>query len=93
MMHPLITDRESKEAHHTTYSVTVRTLAETRDQSAQTTVPYETFHTEQAERAVQALSVTVKYLAFEVRGHFVLRCAFSYSSLLEERKDDYRFRF
>lgn len=60
----LIADRESKEAHNTTYAV--RTL-EKRDQAAQTTVPYEALRAEQAERAAQALAVTVQYLAFEVR--------------------------
>ncbi|XP_070171591.1 titin homolog isoform X3 [Polyergus mexicanus] len=59
---PSIKDRESKEAHHNnTYAV--RTLPETRDQAAQTTVPYEDFR---AERAAQALAVSVHYLAFEL---------------------------
>ncbi|KAM0734964.1 Microtubule-associated tumor suppressor 1-like protein [Formica fusca] len=56
---PSIKDRESKEAHH----YTVRTSPETRDQAAQTTVPYEDFR---AERAAQALAVSVHYLAFEL---------------------------
>ncbi|XP_029157633.1 STE20-like serine/threonine-protein kinase isoform X1 [Nylanderia fulva] len=58
---PSIKDRESKEAHHNT-TFTVRT----RDQAAQTTVPYEDFHAEHAERAVQALAVSIHYLAFEL---------------------------
>lgn len=58
---PSIKDRESKEAHHNNY--TVRTSPETRDQAAQTTVPYEDFR---AERAAQALAVSVHYLAFEL---------------------------
>jgi len=66
-MTTLIADRESKEAHHTTYTVTARTPLETRDQAAQTTVPYVDFRVEQAERAAQALAVSVRYLAFEVR--------------------------
>ncbi|XP_071561547.1 uncharacterized protein Toc isoform X2 [Temnothorax nylanderi] len=62
-----IKDRESKEAHHnTTYTVTARTSPETRDQAAQTTVPYVEFRVEQAERAAQALAVSVRYLAFEL---------------------------
>ncbi|XP_077274277.1 toucan isoform X2 [Temnothorax americanus] len=62
-----IKDRESKEAHYnTTYTVTARTSPETRDQAAQTTVPYVEFRVEQAERAAQALAVSVRYLAFEL---------------------------
>ncbi|KAL6439508.1 hypothetical protein ACFW04_003961 [Cataglyphis niger] len=59
---PSIKDRESKETHHNS-SYTVRTSPETRDQAAQTTVPYEDFR---VERAAQALAVTVHYLAFEL---------------------------
>lgn len=59
-MTTLITDRESKEAHHNTFTV------RTRDQAAQTTIPYEDFRAEHAERTVQALAVSVHYLAFEV---------------------------
>lgn len=67
-MTTLIADRESKETHHnTTYTVTARTAPETRDQAAQTTVPYVDYRVEQAERAAQALAVSVRYLAFEVR--------------------------
>ncbi|XP_011259123.1 uncharacterized protein LOC105253056 isoform X5 [Camponotus floridanus] len=44
-------------------SIKVRTSPETRDQAAQTTVPYEDFR---AERAAQALAVSVHYLAFEL---------------------------
>lgn len=66
-MTTLITDRESKETHHNS-SYTVRTSPETRDQAAQTTVPYEDFH---VERAAQALAVTVHYLAFEVRVYYI----------------------
>ncbi|KAL0103001.1 hypothetical protein PUN28_018359 [Cardiocondyla obscurior] len=62
-----IKDRESKEAHHnSTYTITARTSPETRDQAAQTTVPFADFRMEQAERAVQALAVSVHYLAFEL---------------------------
>lgn len=69
-MTTLITDRESKEAHHNnTYTV------RTRDQAAQTTVPYEDFRVEQAERAVQALAVSVHYLAFEVRVCYIFVCS------------------
>jgi len=67
-MTTLIADRESKETpHNTTYTVTARTSLETRDQAAQTIVPYVDFRVEQAERAAQALAVSVGYLAFEVR--------------------------
>lgn len=67
-MTTLIADRESKETpHNTTCTVTVRTSLETRDQAAQTIVPYVDFRVEQAERAAQALAVSVGYLAFEVR--------------------------
>ncbi|XP_072765384.1 uncharacterized protein Toc isoform X3 [Anoplolepis gracilipes] len=59
---PSIKDRESKEAHHNN-TFTGRTSPETRDQAAQTTAPYEDFR---AERAAQALAVTVHYLAFEL---------------------------
>ncbi|XP_011259121.1 uncharacterized protein LOC105253056 isoform X3 [Camponotus floridanus] len=59
---PSIKDRESKETHHNS-TFTVRTSPETRDQAAQTTVPYEDFR---AERAAQALAVSVHYLAFEL---------------------------
>lgn len=70
-MTTLIADRESKEAHHnTTYTVTARTSPETRDQAAQTTIPYVDFRVEQTERAAQALAVSVHYLAFEVRIFF-----------------------
>ncbi|KYQ57968.1 Serine/threonine-protein kinase 3 [Trachymyrmex zeteki] len=62
-----IKDRESKETpHNTTCTVTVRTSLETRDQAAQTIVPYVDFRVEQAERAAQALAVSVGYLAFEI---------------------------
>ncbi|XP_012056581.1 PREDICTED: uncharacterized protein LOC105619672 [Atta cephalotes] len=62
-----IKDRESKETpHNTTYTVTARTSLETRDQAAQTIVPYVDFRVEQAERAAQALAVSVGYLAFEL---------------------------
>lgn len=67
-MTTLITDRESKEAHHNS-TFTVRTSPETRDQAAQTTAPYEDFRT---ERAAQALAVSVHYLAFEVRAYYIL---------------------
>lgn len=66
-MTTLITDRESKETHHNS-TFTVRTSPETRDQAAQTTVPYEDFR---AERAAQALAVSVHYLAFEVRAYYI----------------------
>lgn len=65
-MTTLIADRESKEAHYNN-TYTARTSLETRDQAAQTTVPYVDFRVEQAERAAQALAVSVHYLAFEVR--------------------------
>ncbi|TGZ57509.1 Microtubule-associated tumor suppressor 1-like protein [Temnothorax longispinosus] len=69
--HSRLLDRESKEAHHnTTYTVTARTSPETRDQAAQTTVPYVEFRVEQAERAAQALAVSVRYLAFELTFRF-----------------------
>ncbi|XP_012533866.2 uncharacterized protein LOC105835289 [Monomorium pharaonis] len=62
-----IKDRESKETHHnTTYTVTARTSPETRDQAAQTIAPYTNCRVEQAERAAQALAVSVRYLAFEL---------------------------
>ncbi|XP_011634222.1 uncharacterized protein LOC105425237 [Pogonomyrmex barbatus] len=60
-----IKDRESKETHHNN-TFTVRTSPETRDQAAQTSVPYVDFRTEQVERAAQALAVSVHYLAFEL---------------------------
>lgn len=70
-MTTLIADRESKEAHHnTTYTVTARTSPETRDQAAQT-IPYVDCRVEQADRAAQALAVSVRYLAFEVRVFFL----------------------
>lgn len=75
-MMTLITDRESKETHHNiTYTVTTRTSPETRDQAAQTTVPYVDFRVEQTERAAQALAVSVHYLAFEV-------CVFLFSVIV-----------
>lgn len=68
-MTTLIADRESKETHHNS-TFTVRS-PETRDQAAQTTVPYEDFR---AERAAQALAVSVHYLAFEVRTYYIFVC-------------------
>lgn len=71
-MTTLIADRESKETHHnSTYTVTARTSPVTRDQAVQT-VPYVDYRVEQADRAAQALAVSVRYLAFEVRGFFFI---------------------
>jgi len=80
MHHPvatLITDRESQlkqEAQHgAAYAITTRTSPQTRNQAAQTTVPYGTFRAEQAaERSTQALAVAVQYLVFEVRARSCL---------------------
>lgn len=63
----LIADRESKETHHNISYATTRTSPETRDQAAQTIVPYEASRAEQLERTAQALAVTVQYMTCEVR--------------------------
>jgi hypothetical protein len=70
----LIADRESQlkqeaqQGSAAVYAITTRTSPQTRDQAAQTTVPYGAFRAEQAaERSTQALAVAVQYLAFEVR--------------------------
>ncbi|XP_054003471.1 nucleoprotein TPR isoform X1 [Hylaeus anthracinus] len=57
-------DRETKE-HGNNYAVT-RASLETRDQAAQTDAPYETLRVKRAEQVVQALSITVQYLAYEL---------------------------
>ncbi|XP_043248054.1 pinin isoform X1 [Colletes gigas] len=57
-------DRETKE-HSNNYVVT-RASLETRDQAAQTDIPYEAIHVKRAEQVIQALSITVKYLAFQL---------------------------
>ncbi|XP_076239037.1 toucan [Calliopsis andreniformis] len=57
-------DRETKE--HTNSYVVTRASLETRDQAAQTDIPYEAFRTKRAEQAVQALSITIQYLAYEL---------------------------
>lgn len=61
----LVADRETKE-HSNNYVVT-RASLETRDQAAQTDIPYEALRVKRAEQVVQALSITVQYLAYEVR--------------------------
>ncbi|XP_076174563.1 toucan isoform X2 [Ptiloglossa arizonensis] len=57
-------DRETKE-HSNNYVVT-RASLETRDQAAQTDIPYEALRVKRAEQVVQALSITVQYLAYEL---------------------------
>lgn len=63
----LVADRETKE--HSNYVMT-RASLETRDQAAQTDIPYDAFDVKRAEQIVQALSVTVQYLAYEVCDSF-----------------------
>ncbi|XP_014475541.1 PREDICTED: uncharacterized protein LOC106744916 isoform X2 [Dinoponera quadriceps] len=63
---PSIKDRESKEAHHNINYAPARTSPETRDQAAQTTVPYEASRAQQLERTAQALAVTVQYMTCEL---------------------------
>ena len=73
----LVADRETKE-HSNSYVMT-RASLETRDQAAQTDIPYDAFHVKRAEQIVQALSITVQYLAYEVCnafGFFFLLIAF-----------------
>ncbi|KAI4500615.1 hypothetical protein M0802_004207 [Mischocyttarus mexicanus] len=48
------------------YAVSRTNTIETCDQAAQTDVPYDVFHAKRAEQVVQALSVTVQYLAYEL---------------------------
>ncbi|XP_035731357.1 calponin homology domain-containing protein DDB_G0272472-like isoform X4 [Vespa mandarinia] len=48
------------------YAVTRTTNIETCDQAAQTDVPYDVHRAKRAEQIVQALSVTVQYLAYEL---------------------------
>ncbi|XP_014599023.1 PREDICTED: serine-rich adhesin for platelets isoform X2 [Polistes canadensis] len=48
------------------YAVSRTNTIETCDQAAQTDVPYDVFHVKRAEQVVQALSVTVQYLAYEL---------------------------
>lgn len=48
------------------YAVTRASTIETCDQAAQTDVPYDVHRAKRAEQIVQALSVTVQYLAYEV---------------------------
>lgn len=66
MMGPvaLVADRETKE-HSNSYVVT-RASLETRDQAAQTDIPYDALRVKQAEQVIEALSITVQYLAYEV---------------------------
>ncbi|XP_025152471.1 uncharacterized protein LOC105187026 isoform X4 [Harpegnathos saltator] len=59
-------NRESKEAHHNISYAATRASPETRDQAAQTTVPYEASRAEQLERTAQALAVTVQYMTCEL---------------------------
>lgn len=59
----LVADREIKEHG---YPVS-RPSLETRDQAAQTDIPYEANLAKRTDQIVQALSVTVQYLAYEVR--------------------------
>lgn len=66
----LVADRETKE-HNNTYAVT-RASLETRDQSAQTDVPYDALRVKPAEQVIQALSITIQYLAYEVRSSLFL---------------------
>lgn len=61
----LVADRETKE-HSNSYVVT-RASLETRDQAAQTDIPYDALRVKRAEQVIQALSITVQYLAYEVR--------------------------
>ncbi|XP_076672560.1 toucan isoform X2 [Andrena cerasifolii] len=61
---PINLDRETKE-HSNSYAVT-RASLETRDQAAQTDIPYEALRAKRAEQVVQALSITVQYLAYEL---------------------------
>lgn len=74
----LVADRETKE-HSNSYAVT-RASLETRDQAAQTDIPYEAFRAKRAEQVVQALSITVQYLAYEVRFTLLSR-SFSFKFL------------
>lgn len=64
----LLADRETKE-HNNGYVVT-RASLETRDQAAQTDIPYDALGAKRAEQVVQALSITVQYLAYEVSSPF-----------------------
>ncbi|XP_017767463.1 PREDICTED: uncharacterized protein LOC108556049 isoform X2 [Eufriesea mexicana] len=59
-----IKDRETKE-HSNSYVVT-RASLETRDQAAQTDIPYDALRVKQAEQVIEALSITVQYLAYEL---------------------------
>ncbi|CAL7934233.1 unnamed protein product [Xylocopa violacea] len=60
----LTKDRETKELNNT-YSVT-RASLETRDQAAQTDVPFDPLRVKRAEQVIEALSITVQYLAYEL---------------------------
>nr|XP_031845171.1 uncharacterized protein LOC116432429 isoform X2 [Nomia melanderi]XP_031845172.1 uncharacterized protein LOC116432429 isoform X2 [Nomia melanderi]XP_031845173.1 uncharacterized protein LOC116432429 isoform X2 [Nomia melanderi]XP_031845174.1 uncharacterized protein LOC116432429 isoform X2 [Nomia melanderi]XP_031845176.1 uncharacterized protein LOC116432429 isoform X2 [Nomia melanderi]XP_031845177.1 uncharacterized protein LOC116432429 isoform X2 [Nomia melanderi]XP_031845178.1 uncharacterize len=57
-----VADRETKEHG---YPVS-RPSLETRDQAAQTDIPYEANRAKRTDQIVQALSVTVQYLAYEL---------------------------
>ncbi|XP_017878019.1 uncharacterized protein LOC108623762 [Ceratina calcarata] len=57
-------DRETKE-HNNAYMVT-RASLETRDQAAQTDIPYDALQVKRAEQVIEALSITVQYLAYEL---------------------------
>ncbi|XP_017797279.1 PREDICTED: uncharacterized protein LOC108578442 isoform X2 [Habropoda laboriosa] len=57
-------DRETKE-HSNSYVVT-RASLETRDQAAQTDIPYDALRVKRAEQVIEALSITVQYLAYEL---------------------------
>ncbi|XP_034174437.1 toucan isoform X3 [Osmia lignaria lignaria] len=58
-------DRDTKEQHGNNYVVT-RASLETRDQAAQTDIHYDAIQVKRAEQIIEALSITVQYLAYEL---------------------------
>lgn len=66
----LVADRDTKEQHGNNYVMT-RASLETRDQAAQTDIHYDAIQVKRAEQIIEALSITVQYLAYEVRFIFL----------------------
>ncbi|KAK1126073.1 hypothetical protein K0M31_004715 [Melipona bicolor] len=77
-----IKDREIKE--HSNNYVMIRASLETRDQAAQTDIPYDAFHVKRAEQIIQALSITVQYLAYELDAFSTPKLKKDYENMKKE---------
>ncbi|XP_071865570.1 toucan isoform X2 [Bombus fervidus] len=77
-----IKDRETKE-HNNSYVVT-RASLETRDQAAQTDIPYDALGIKPAEQVIQALSITIQYLAYELDAFSTPKLKKDYENMKKE---------